>query len=172
MLKAIIQALLNFFIKNPMPMPIKPTPIQPPVPIPAAYLWDTVDEVKHSIRIICDEEGLNLEQKNTMYATIGGESEYILDAVCLNLSNGESVSTRYAQIVNERQILLQKGITILSIDYGLCQWNGYYHGKEITPSESVNDPEKAVRLMCGYWLRGQRNQWIAYKSGRYLKFMP
>ena len=78
------------------------------------------------LQIICDEEGLDLEQKNTMCATIGAESGWIPTAIHKNILNGKVFST----------------------DFGICQWNDYYHGKEITPDEAVNDPEKAVRLMC------------------------
>lgn len=108
------------------------------------YLWDTKTNIKHSIRVICDELGFTLEQKNTMCATIQAESGFILTA---------------------------KHVNPTSTDWGLCQWNDKYHGSEITPDESVNNPEKAVRLMCTYWKRGQRDLWIAYKNGSYKKYL-
>lgn len=125
------------------------TPQPEPPPQPPKYQWDTIDHIKHTVRVICDEEGFTLEQKNTMYATIWAESGFNLKAKNENKVNGKVVST----------------------DYGICQWNDYYHGKEITPDEAVNNPEKAVRLMCQYWKRGQRNLWIAYKSGAYKKYL-
>jgi hypothetical protein len=117
---------------------------------PPGLLWDTLANVKHSVRVICDLEGLTLEQKNTLYATIAVESGFKLDAINHN-RNG-------------------KGI-IMSTDWGICQWNDFYHGKEISPEEAMHNPEKAVRLMCKYWKRGQRNLWIAYKSGAYKKYL-
>jgi len=114
------------------------------------YLWDTKENIKHSVRVICDEEGLDLEQKNTMCATIQAESGFNLKAKNLNKNS--------------------KGV-VTSTDWGLCQWNDKYHSSEITPDESVNNPEKAVRLMCAYWKRGQRDLWIAYKNGSYKKYL-
>ncbi len=116
---------------------------------PYLYLWSTPQLARHSVRVIADEEGLTVEQKNTMCATIGGESGWDVDAVNKNYVNGK----------------------VTSVDYGLCQWNNYYHGKEITPGEAIGNPEKAVRLMCAYWKRGQRNLWVAYSSGRYKLYL-
>ena len=124
----------------PLPKPVAPTPLK--------HDWSTPLPARHSIRLICDEEGLTVEQKNTMCATIGGESGWSINAINHNSIGGRIVST----------------------DFGICQWNDIYHGKEISPTEAMNNPEKAVRLMCSYWKRGQRNLWIAYKSGRYKDF--
>lgn len=124
----------------------EPEPILPPI---NKYDWDTPIFARHSVRMICDEEGLDTEQKNTLCATIGGESGWKIGAKRENLKNGKVWST----------------------DWGICQWNDYYHSKEISPEEAVNNPEKAVRLMCSYWKRGQRNLWIAYKSGAYKKYL-
>lgn len=113
------------------------------------YKWDTVANVRHSVRVICDEEGLTVEQKNTMCATIQAESEFNTHARNDNKVNGRVTST----------------------DWGLCQWNSYWHGKEITPDEAVNNPEKAVRLMCSYWKANKRTLWVAYSTGRYKKYL-
>lgn len=132
------------------PQEVPPTPEPAPTPPEAPkYLWDTKANIRHSTRVICDEEGLTAEQKNTICATIQAESGFNLTARNDNKVNGKVTST----------------------DWGLCQWNSYYHAKEITPEEAVHDPEKAVRLMCSYWKRGQRNLWIAYKNNSYLKYL-
>ncbi len=139
-------------IKN-HPINMEPTPpATPPIVITPAvpkYLWNTTADARHSVRVICDEEGLTTEQKNTMCATIGGESGWDINAVNENVYKHKVTST----------------------DYGICQWNNMYHGKEISPDEALHNPEKAVRLMCAYWKRGERDTWIAYKNQRYLKFM-
>src|SRR4051812_940500 len=44
------------------------------------YQWGTKEDIRHSIRVICDEMGMTFEQKNTMCATIYGESEFNLHA--------------------------------------------------------------------------------------------
>ncbi len=124
-------------------------PAEAPLPAPPKYLWDTPADARHSVRVICDEESLTLEQKNTMTATIGGESGWIIAATHKNIVNG----------------------VVASVDNGICQWNSIYHGKEITPDEALHDPEKAVRLMCAYWKRGQRNLWDAYLNGSYKRYL-
>jgi len=129
-----------------VPLPPNPSPTPPP----PKYNWSTKNAIRHSVRVICDEEGFTLEQKNTMYATIGAESNFNLHAVNYN-KNSAGVIT--------------------STDRGLCQWNDRYHGSEITADEAFNNPEKAVKLMCSYWRRGQRNLWIAYKNGSYKRYL-
>lgn len=131
-----------------------PEPIQPPIVIAPPvetpkYLWGTPTLARHSVRVIADEEGLDVEQKNTMCATIGAESGWIITAVHKNIVNGK----------------------VTSVDYGICQWNNVYHGKEISPTEALEDPEKAVRLMCSYWKRGQRDLWMAYKNGSFKRYL-
>lgn len=166
MWKELWQAILQLFIKKTIPV-VPPIPVQEkPVPTPPApvlavpvqplmpkYLWETKENIRHSIRVICDELGMDVEQKNTMCATIYGESEFNLYAKNYNRS--------------------KKTGEILSTDWGLCQWNDYYHGEEISSHDAVYNPEKAVRLMGHYWKKSEayRNWWIAYKSGRYLQFL-
>ena len=114
-------------------------------------LWDTKEHCRRNVRLIADEMGLTLAQKNTLCATIRHESNYNTKAVCVNRRKDGSVA---------------------STDRGICQWNDYYHGKEITPDEAFNNPEKCVRLMCTYWKAGLQKQWVAYSSGAYLKYLP
>ena len=136
-----------------IPAEILPDPVvTPPV---LKYLWDTPSNVRHSVRVICDDEELDWEQKNTLTATIGGESQYNTKAVHPNYMFNKTTGERY----------------LASTDWGLCQWNDYWHGKEIPPDVAMNDPERAVRLMCSYWKRGQRNLWIAYKNKLYKKYL-
>lgn len=144
----IIQWLISLF--TPKPMPPTPTPPVPTPPAPPKYLWDTRERVIHSIRLICDEELLTLEQKNTLCATIHCESGFNTKAICRNKDvNG----------------------VLRSTDWGICQWNDYWHGKEITPDQSMNNPEKAVRLMCKYWKQNLRKQWVCYSKGLYKQYL-
>ena len=137
--------------QKPQDLPMnQPVTIKPVVMTPATqkYLWDTKENCRHSIRVICDEEGLTVQQKNDLSATLHCESNW----------NPKCV---HPNIVNDK---------VMSTDYGICQWNDYYHGKEISPKDAVNDPEKAVRLMCQYVKRGQLNLWVCYKTGMFLKY--
>ena len=118
------------------------------------YLWNTKANTRHSIRVICDEMGLTVDQKNTLCATIQAESGF----------NTKAINYNYAFKKNGTKYLS-------STDYGLCQWNDFWHGKEITPDHATNNPEMAVRLMCKYWLRGQMKQWCAFSNGSYKQYL-
>lgn len=142
-------------LHNPLPTPVD-TPISVvPLPVmPEILLWDTPNNVRHSVRVICDQEGLTTSQKNTLCATIQCESAGF---------NTKAVHPNY---------VIKKGVkTLTSTDYGLCQWNDFYHGREISPDEALNNPEKAVRLMCKYWKAGQQKQWVCYSANMYKKYL-
>jgi len=128
------------------------TPILGPVDL---LLWDTPRHAFHSTRVLCDEAGLILKQKDEICATIYGESEFDNKAICKNRN--------------------EKG-EVTSIDVGICQINSYWHcGKGKTfPSTDyvVAHPEEAVRFMMKMYKAGQINLWIAHKNKRYLKFIP
>lgn len=134
-------------------LPVQPPlPAQPeilPVEAKEALKWGTIAEIRHSVRLICDDEGLSFQMKDDLCATIQAESEFKLTAVRDNLDKFGKVWSK---------------------DWGLCQWNDYWHGKEISPADAVHDPEKAVRLMCAYFKRGQADQWVAHKTGVYRKY--
>ncbi len=169
--KSLWQLLVSFLFGEPKELEklapdLNPDYISPPEPkiavppyVPSAvvkpkYDWSFPSKVKHSVRVICDEEGLTLEQKNTLCATIQCESNF----------NTKAVNKNYITLSNGTKVLA-------STDFGICQWNDYWHGKEITPDEAVNNPEKAVRLMCAYWKRGQRKLWVCYSKGMYKKYL-
>lgn len=133
-----------------------PTPPQTsipsdPAPVVAspAYLWDTQENVRHSIRVICDEEGLSVLLKDQLSATLHCESNWNPKCVHPNTLNGKVVST----------------------DYGLCQINDYYHigpGKDFPSVEYVmNNPEACVRWMCRLALAGKLTLWVCYLKGMY-----
>lgn len=137
-------------------------PPVPPIPAPTAtvlsvrpaqarplLLWDTKENVRHSVRLICDDEGLTVKQKNELCATVQCESGFNTKAVNKNMNDGK----------------------VTSVDYGLCQWNNYWHGKEISPTDAMNDPEKAVRLMCKYWKEGQAKQWVCFSKDMYKQYL-
>lgn len=113
---------------------------------PVGYLWDTPTAAKHSVRVICDESGLSVADKNDLCATVGAESGWNPKAVGKPNSNG----TR---------------------DWGICQindglWIGT--GKEFISTDYVCDhPEVCIRWMCKQWKAGHRNWWMGYKSGAY-----
>ncbi len=136
---------------------IAPTPDNSPTapqepPLAQKYDWSTPEEARHSLRVICDEEGLTIAQKNLMSQVVHCESGYLTNATHPNLdAKGQLAST----------------------DFGICQWNDWWHWikkREISPTEAMHNPEKAVRLMCQYVKAGQIKQWVCYSSGLYKKY--
>lgn len=144
-------------LATPPPVPISnitATPaIEPPV-APEPLLWDTPKRAYRSVRILCDELGLVVTEKNEICATIYGESEFKNTAVCINRDTRGKETSR---------------------DVGLCQWNSYWHtgeGKTFPSTEYVvAHPEEAVRKMIAFYKSGHINLWVAHKSGRYLQFL-
>lgn len=114
------------------------------------YDWSTQEKARHSVRLICDEEGLSVKDKNDLCATVGGESGWRPEAIGKVNFDG----TR---------------------DYGIVQINEkYWIGKDkLFPSTDyvLNNPEVCVRWMCKQWKAGNKNWWYAYKNGSYKKFL-
>lgn len=100
--------------------------IKEQIPVPK-YLWDTPQNVRHSLRVIGDEFGLSWTQK---------------DMLC-DICYAESGYNPKAKLVN----------SVGSVDRGLFQWNSYWHPK-IT-DEIAYDPEKNTRLACQAILDGK-----------------
>lgn len=119
---------------------------------PPKYLWDTRENAKHSVRVICDEEGLKVWEKNLIDAVICAESGYDTKIIRKNV-HGNSIS----------------------YDYGICQLNSYWYiekGKLVTKWQALNDPEFCVRLIIKRYRKGFLKDWVAYTSGSYKKFLP
>lgn len=106
-------------VYNPPVVPL-PTSVPEPLPVPPPLLWDTPQNVKHSIRVICDQEGLTFLQKE----------------LACDICSCESGFKPMAKLVNGPN----------SIDRGLFQWNSLYH-PQIT-DKIAYDPEKSTRLAC------------------------
>lgn len=134
-------------------------PTKPTIPM---YEWDTVEKARHSVRVICDEEGLTLKQKNELCATVGAESgwqSYYLSGP----KKGQPV-----------KLDNMKGGVVWSTDYGIAQINTYFHiGKGKTfpsPQYVLDNPEKCIRWMCARWKEGHQEWWIAFKNGSYKQY--
>lgn len=137
-------------------------PVQPATPVPAkTYQFDDFSDARHTVRVICDEEGLTgthlldpvHSDKDILCACIQQESNFNPRAINYNKKDGKVVST----------------------DYGLCQINDYYHigpGKEFESSDQVmNFPELSVRYMIKELKAGHLDYWVSYSSGAYKKFL-
>jgi hypothetical protein len=135
-------------IQNQNPLPVIPppaiSPIIPPAPPPSVpkYEWDTKEKARHSVRVICDEEGLSVDMKNRLCDTIQCESNFNTLATNKNKDG--------------------------TIDYGICQFNSYWWVGKNKPIPSVeaalNNPEFCVRLMARTFKQGKANLWVCYKK--------
>jgi len=127
----------------------EPPPELPPVVSdpPPKYNWLTPSAARHSVRVICDEEGLTVAQKNLISSVINCESGYRFNATNENKKDGK----------------------VLSTDWGICQINDYWHigkGKTFPSAEYVvNHPEECVRWMISKFKEGHLNLWVCYSSG-------
>lgn len=144
---------LTDIVLEPQNSPQKPdTPPTPPIP---SYDFSTPQKAFHSTRVLCDEMGLNYDQKNEICATIYGESEFDIRAINYN-KNAKDVVT--------------------STDYSLCQINDRYHigkGKTFPSVEYVlNNHDKVVKWMIEMYKQGNIDWWIAHKNGSYLRWIP
>ena len=120
-------------------------------PADVLYDWDTPEKARHSVRVICDEEGLTTKDKNDLCATVGAESGW-----------------------KPRQKSLKPNFDG-TYDHGIIQLNEKYwigEGKLYPNIEAVyNDPEGCIRWMCKQWKLGNKNWWYAYKNLSYKKFL-
>ena len=150
--------------QSPTPMvvvpPVKPQPLTAPIPSPVTapkYLWGSKTEARHSVRVICDEMGLSLSDKNIITAVIACESGFNIKAV--NRNNDARKSTDFG--VSE--IDTQK--------FGIAQFNDYWYKDLISPEDALNNPEKAVRLMITQFKKGRLKDWVCYSSGRFSRYL-
>lgn len=142
--------------------------------VPPKYLFDSQQNAKHTVRVICDEmlplernvliDGKMYLPKDVIYACIEQESDFYNylpsgnPTVCHN-KNAAGVVT--------------------SSDWGICQINdtkGWYIGPAPLPFPSVEfllaNPELAVRFMIKMYKGGQLDKWVSYSSGAFKQFLP
>lgn len=135
---------------NPAPSNVQQTQ---PTQLPP-LLWDTPKNAWHAVRVLCDDEGLTLQQKDLICAVIYGESGFLNTARNDNKNNA--------------------GV-ITSVDYGICQINSRYHiGMHLDfPSVQyvLDNPDIAVRFMISMYKAGKIGLWCAYQNGSYRNFL-
>lgn len=150
---------------TPVVPPPAPTPAPKPTPAPTTtLLFDTVQNSRHSIRVMCDNNGLSLYNKNVITACIEQESGF----KNLKADGTPMIHENFSRITGK----------LLSTDWGICQINDtpkWHIGPGLYFS-SINDvtahPEKAVQYMITMLKAGKINLWDSYVSGAYLKYMP
>lgn len=140
-------------VPAPAPIMAPPAVVVPPAP---KYLWDTQANTRHSVRVICDEEGLSLNDKDIITACIQQESQFLNSAVCKNRDKTTG--------------------QVWSTDWGICQINDFYHigPKKDFPSVQyvLENPDAAVHYMIKMKKAGHLSMWVSFSSGAYLRYMP
>ena len=108
--------------------------------------WDTKENCRHNVRVICDLEGMTEQQKDDISKTIHCESDYNPNCVHPNYVNGQISST----------------------DFGIAQVNSFWHigpAKDFpSPEYVIANPEECVRWMCKNWKTGA-NMWVCHLRG-------
>jgi hypothetical protein len=117
--------------------------------------WDTRSNCSHNVRVIADEAGMDLEQKNIFWACVKQESNFETQAVHVNHDGRGNV---------------------MSTDYGIAQINDYWHigpNKDFSSVDYVmQNPEADLRWMAKCFQSGQAHLWCSFSSGEYTKWLP
>ena len=148
------------------------TPIvNPAPPVVPKYLWDTPEQARHSVRVICDEEKLSWKDKNDLCGTVGAESGWQSYYLADIYRKGVLFRRKGDPVKLEN---IKNGI-VWSTDWGICQINDWYHigdGKSFSSHQYVLDhPEECIRWMCRQWKAGNAHWWIAFKNKSYLSYV-
>lgn len=141
-------------------------PVSPAAPSPSAnpdsysYPWDTPEHSYHNARVLCDEAGLTVEEKNVLCACIYQESGFYNYR-----PDGEPI---------KHENLNDDG-SVSSTDWGLCQVNDYFHigaGKDFPSVDYVMaHPNTVVEWMIKKYKAGQLSQWSSYVTGAYRQWL-
>lgn len=142
-------------------------PPEPPIPAPEPenapesvlkpppkLNFSTPKTAYHSVRVLCDEAGLTLQEKNLLCAVIFQESRF--DNRALNRNKDASGRVR-------------------STDFGIAQINDYWHIGPLKTFPSVDyvlkNPDKVVQWMIRQYKAGRLHLWVAYSSGAYKQWL-
>ncbi len=120
----------------------------PPQNVDVLGPWDTKENCRKNVRVVCDLMGMTEQQKDDISKTVHCESDYNPNCVHPNYVNGQISST----------------------DYGIAQVNSYWHigpAKDFPSAEYViANPEECIRWMCKNWTTGA-NMWVCHLRGMY-----
>lgn len=143
---------------QPVPAPIMPqdAPKVPnPMPVPPKTVnWSKPSEAYHATRVLCDEAGLTVDEKNLICACLYQESQFHNSAINRNKNAAG---------------------TVLSTDWGLAQVNDHYHigpHKDFpTVDYVVQNPAEVIKWMISMYQHGLLKQWVSFSSGAYKKWL-
>lgn len=143
-------------------------------PVTPNNLFDTPQNARHSVRVICDTE-LPL----THSVIINGKGYLPKDVICACIEQESGfINYKADGIPLKQENIDAKTGKLDSTDWGICQINDtptWHIGPGLAFS-SVDDvmqhPDKAVRYMIDMFKAGELSQWVSYSSGAYEKYLP
>ena len=122
-------------------------------------LWFNQKQSYHSVRVLCDQAGLNVNEKNIICACIYQESEF------WNYKP-DGTPVKHQNIVKGK---------VASTDWGIVQCNDFYHigkGKEFSTVQYVMEhPTEMVKWIISMYKAGCLKQWCSYSSGAYIQWL-
>lgn len=158
-IKELFEAIFKLKQKTMPPDYIPPEIPDEITPDPSPFKWGNKGEVMLSIRQICDQYGLNWNDKAVICATLEAESD--LDPSAIGKPNKDGTQ-----------------------DFGLAQFNNgknfwgvpYWIGKGAdfaSVEEVLKNPEKNIRIFIREYKKyGYPKQWYGYKSPKYFEVLP
>ena len=118
------------------------------------YRWGSREESIASVRRICDEQKLTDKERQLIMAVIQAESDF---------NNAATNKNR------------DKSGNVLSVDWGICQINSFWHigiGRTFPSVDYVlQNPHKVVRWMITMMRAGKIGLWCGYVNGSWKKFI-
>lgn len=129
-------------------LPVESQSEATPIPVTPKYLWDTPEQARHSFRVICDESGLSVDDKNLLSQVLNCESGFKAKTVHPNSDKRKTV------------------------DNGIAQFNDFWYNSVISPEDALNNPEKACRVFISEFKQGNLKNWVCYSSKLYLNYKP
>lgn len=150
---------------------VKPTVASQVTPSVVPLLWDTPQNSRHSVRVLCDNAGLPLVAS----VNVDGRMWLPKDIVCAVIG-GESGWQNYlpsGQPVTHKNLNADGSLS--STDWGICQINDYWHigaGKDFPNVAYVlANPAAAVNWMIEMYKGGNIKDWDAYLNGSYKEYL-
>lgn len=134
---------------------------------PENLLWDTPDNSRHSVRVICDNLGMPLVPT----FNVDGKLHLLKDVLCACIQVESGFNNNVKPHLN-----IDKTGRVWSRDWGICQVNDYWHigaGKDFPSVDYViANPDLVVAWMGKAFIGNQMNLWSSYTSGAFKKYLP
>lgn len=138
--------------------------------------WDTPENARHSVRVLCDAAGLSLQPVVPVTFSNGETRMYRpKDIICACIMQESGFYNYLPNGQPTTHINRREDGSIGSTDWGICQINDRYHIGPHLDFPSVDyvlkHPEAAVEFMINMYKAGKLDLWSSYKYGAYKKWL-